>query len=319
MQHSNSNDDTCFNIEVIDEVTKEELDALLQDSDTFMSTSEKINETDLDLKLVEFIEVKFEEMPEEEIVDNCEDLPLDAKLRIKTFIQDPPTDLEMKLLHAHLEYAYLEEDFLLLVIIASDFKADEKERLVSVLKNHKEAFAWKTSDILDFDIKIKNKKGEENVAADHLSHLEKTNMEELREDDIDDNFLDETLMRIENDNEEIPWFADFANYLVANTLRKGLAYAQCCKFFLDLKHNFWEEPYLFKMCPDGMIRRCVHDSETQNILDECHHGSTVGHYDPSTTAKKVFDGGFYWPTIFKKSRTLVQNCDACQRSSSPSR
>ncbi|GKD11908.1 reverse transcriptase domain-containing protein [Tanacetum coccineum] len=43
--------------------------------------------------------------------------------------------------------------------------------------------------------------------------------------------------------------------------------------------------------------------------DKCHHG-------PSITAKKVFDAGFYWPTIFKEVQTLVQNCDACQRSSS---
>ncbi|GJV09059.1 reverse transcriptase domain-containing protein [Tanacetum coccineum] len=67
------------------------------------------------------------------------------------------------------------------------------------------------------------------------------------------------------------------------------------------------------MCPDGMIRRCVYGSETQKILDECHHGLTGGHYGPSTTTKKVFDAEFYWPTIFKEAHTLVQNCDAYQR------
>ncbi|GJS42689.1 reverse transcriptase domain-containing protein [Tanacetum coccineum] len=68
-----------------------------------------------------------------------------------------------------------------------------------------------------------------------------------------------------------------------------------------------------------MIGRCVHGLETQKILDECHHGPTGGHYGPSITAKKVFDVGFYWPTIFKEAQTLVQNCDACQRSGSISR
>ncbi|GJV01478.1 60S acidic ribosomal protein P0 [Tanacetum coccineum] len=48
MQHSHSNDDTCFRMDVIDEVTEEELDALLNDSEPFLSTSEKINETSLD-------------------------------------------------------------------------------------------------------------------------------------------------------------------------------------------------------------------------------------------------------------------------------
>ncbi|GJX37612.1 retrovirus-related pol polyprotein from transposon TNT 1-94 [Tanacetum coccineum] len=61
---------------------------------------------------------------------------------------------------------------------------------------------------------IKNKKGAENVAADHLSRLENPNLEELRDEDIDDNFPDETLMNVlSNDEDEIPWFTDFANYL----------------------------------------------------------------------------------------------------------
>ncbi|GJU39605.1 hypothetical protein Tco_1192562 [Tanacetum coccineum] len=45
IQHSQSNDNTCFRIYVIDEVTEEELDALLNDSEPFLSMSEKINET----------------------------------------------------------------------------------------------------------------------------------------------------------------------------------------------------------------------------------------------------------------------------------
>ncbi|GJU25871.1 hypothetical protein Tco_1164492 [Tanacetum coccineum] len=66
MQHSYSNDDMCFNIDVIDKATEEELDALLNDSDPFMSTSEKINETDLDREFAKFMEVKFKEAPDTE-------------------------------------------------------------------------------------------------------------------------------------------------------------------------------------------------------------------------------------------------------------
>ncbi|GJV56113.1 reverse transcriptase domain-containing protein [Tanacetum coccineum] len=113
---------------------------------------------------------------------------------------------------------------------------------------------------------------------------------ELRDDDIDDNFPDKTLMNVSSTEEDkIPWFADFANYLVGKILRKGLTYAQRCKFFSKLKHYLWDEPYLFKMCPDGMIQRCVYGAKTRKILDECHHGPTGGHYGPSTIAKKVFD------------------------------
>ncbi|GJX66750.1 reverse transcriptase domain-containing protein [Tanacetum coccineum] len=122
-------------------------------------------------------------------------------------------------------------------------------------------------------------------------------------------------MNVSSTEEDIiPWFADFANYLVGKILRKGLTYAQRFKIFSELKHYFSDEPYPFKMFPDGMIRRCVYGVETQKILDECHHGLTGGHYGPSTIAKKVFDASFYWPTIFKEAHTLVQNCDACQHS-----
>ncbi|GKE18411.1 DNA-directed DNA polymerase [Tanacetum coccineum] len=131
------------------------------------------------------------------------------------------------------------------------------------------------SDFSEFDIKIQNKKGAENIAADHLSRLEKPNLKELKDEEINDEFPDEFLMSIKTNKKESLWFADFANYL--------------------------DEPYLFKACPDGMIRRCIHDSKTQNILDEYHHGPTRGHYGPSITTKKVFDAGFYWPTIFKEA------------------
>nr|GEU75071.1 reverse transcriptase domain-containing protein [Tanacetum cinerariifolium] len=40
---------------------------------------------------------------------------------------------------------------------------------------------------------------------------------------------------------------------------------------------------------------------------------TEGHYSTNYTAKKVFDSGFYWPTIYKDAFELVKNCDSCQR------
>ncbi|GJW71538.1 hypothetical protein Tco_0128455 [Tanacetum coccineum] len=202
MQHSYSNDDICFCMDVIDEVMEEELDALLNDSEPFLKIPEQ----------------------EEEINDNFKELPLEENLRIKTSIQEPPTDLELKPLLEHLEYAFLEKDYLLPVVISALLEDDKKKRLVYVLKKHKEAFAWKTSDIPEFDIEIKNKKGAKNVAADHLSRLENPNLEELRDEDIDDNFSDKTFMNVSTD-EEIPWFTDFANYLVRRILRKGLTYA----------------------------------------------------------------------------------------------
>ncbi|GKF89502.1 hypothetical protein Tco_0263465, partial [Tanacetum coccineum] len=83
-----------------------------------------------------------------------------------------------------------------------------------------------------FDIEIKDRKGTKNVAADHLSRIE--NDESSDDSEVDDNVPGETLMEI-NTKEE-PWFADFANYLVADIIPKGMTYQQKNKFFSGLKH-----------------------------------------------------------------------------------
>ncbi|GKA83587.1 reverse transcriptase domain-containing protein [Tanacetum coccineum] len=160
----------------------------------------------------------------------------------------------------------------------------------------------------EFDIEIKDIKGTKNVATDHLSRIE--NDETSDDSEVDDNFPGETLMEINTKDE--PWFADFANYLVGDIIPKWMTYQQKKKLFSDLKHYFWEEPYLFKVCSDSMIRHCISGPETRTILDQCHHGPTK-HYGPNVTAKKVIHSGFYWPTIIKEAHTLVRLCEACQK------
>ncbi|GJU62572.1 reverse transcriptase domain-containing protein [Tanacetum coccineum] len=161
----------------------------------------------------------------------------------------------------------------------------------------------------EFDIEIKDKKGTENVVADHLSQIE--NDETSDDSEVDVNFPRETFMEITTN--DTSWFADFANYLVSDVIPKGMTYQQKKKNFSDLKNYFWEDPYLLKVCSDGMIRRCVSGPETRIILDQCHHGPTGGHYGPNTTAKKVLDSGFYWPDIIKEAHTLVHLCEVCQK------
>ncbi|GKD21584.1 reverse transcriptase domain-containing protein [Tanacetum coccineum] len=124
MQHSHVNDDTCFRMDVIDDITEDELDALLDDSKPFLNTSEKISETPLDKEFDEFMS---ENVQEDEIKDDFEELPPEDELRIKKSIQDPPTDLEMKPLPKHLEYAFLEENSLLPVVISALLEQNKKE------------------------------------------------------------------------------------------------------------------------------------------------------------------------------------------------
>ncbi|GKE54416.1 reverse transcriptase domain-containing protein [Tanacetum coccineum] len=110
-----------------------------------------------------------------------------------------------------------------------------------------------------------------------------------------------------------PWFADFENYHAGNFVVKGMSSQQKNKFFKDVKHYFWDDPYLFKICADQVIRRCVHGQEAIDILKACHNGPIGGHHGPNYTAKKVFESGFYWPTLYRDARDLVKSCDSCQR------
>ncbi|GJS75265.1 reverse transcriptase domain-containing protein [Tanacetum coccineum] len=166
----------------------------------------------------------------------------------------------------------------------------------------------------EFDVIIRDKKGAENLAADHLSRLENPHQGDLEKKEINETFPLETLGMISfHGDSSTPWFADIANYHAGNFVVKGMSSQQKKKFFKDVRHYFWDDPYLFRICADQMIRRCVHGQEAVDILTACHNGPTGGHHGANYTAKKVFDSGFYWPTIYRDAHDMVKSCDSCQR------
>ncbi|GJR38076.1 reverse transcriptase domain-containing protein [Tanacetum coccineum] len=165
----------------------------------------------------------------------------------------------------------------------------------------------------EFDIEIRDKKGAENLAADHLSRLENPHQDKLENKEINEAFPLETLGSIALQDQSTPWFADFANYHAGKFVIKGMTSQQKNKFFKDVKHYFWDDPFLFKICADQVIRRCVSGQEALDILKACHSGPTGGHYGANYTARKIFDSGFYWPTIYKDAHDFVTRCDICQR------
>ncbi|GKA54359.1 reverse transcriptase domain-containing protein [Tanacetum coccineum] len=136
---------------------------------------------------------------------------------------------------------------------------------------------WWILMLQDFNIEIRDKKGAENLAADHLSRLENLYQGDLVGLEMNENFPYESLNMISlNPDNEPPWFADIANYLVGNVLVKGMSSQQKNKFFKDVRHYFWDDPYLFRICVDQIIRRCVNGKEAYDILEACHHGPTGG-------------------------------------------
>ncbi|GJY76300.1 reverse transcriptase domain-containing protein [Tanacetum coccineum] len=191
--------------------------------------------------------------------------------------------------------------------VESHYTMTEKEMLAVVL------LRWVLL-LQEFDFNVIDTKGAENLAADHLSRLKNPYENVLDPKEVNEKFLLETLnMVISRGNSSTPWLADYENYHAGNFIVKGMSSQQKNKFFKDVKHYFWDDPYLFKICTDQMIRRCVAGQEAVDILTACHSGPTGGHYGANYTAKKVFDSGFYWPTIYKDAHDLVTRCDTCQR------
>nr|GFB67935.1 reverse transcriptase domain-containing protein [Tanacetum cinerariifolium] len=135
----------------------------------------------------------------------------------------------------------------------------------------------------EFDFKVIDTRGAENYAAGHL-------------------------LRLENPYENVFDPKEINKAFPLETLNK-----QKKKFFKDARHYFWNDPYLFRTCADQIIQRCVAGNEAIDILKACHSGPTGGHYGASYIAKKVFDSGFYWPSIYKDAFELVKHCDSCQR------
>ncbi|XP_070004192.1 uncharacterized protein [Nicotiana sylvestris] len=160
----------------------------------------------------------------------------------------------------------------------------------------------------EFNLKIIDQKGSENQVADHLSHLE----EEGRPHDgleINDSFPYEQLLSMSLTG--MPWFADVANYLVSGIVPNEFSSNQRKKFKQDCLDYYRDEPYLFKICIDGVIRRCVLEEEELGILEACHSSPYRGHHGGARTATKVLSCGFYWPTLYKDASELVKQCDEC--------
>ncbi|GKG00613.1 reverse transcriptase domain-containing protein, partial [Tanacetum coccineum] len=85
----------------------------------------------------------------------------------------------------------------------------------------------------EFVVIIREKKGAENLAADHLSRLENPHQDKLENREITETFP-----------------LDFANYHAGNFIIKGMSSQQKNKFFKDVKHYFWDDPFLFKINAD---------------------------------------------------------------------
>ncbi|GJR27227.1 reverse transcriptase domain-containing protein [Tanacetum coccineum] len=167
----------------------------------------------------------------------------------------------------------------------------------------------------EFDFKVIDTKGAENYAADHLSRLENPYENTFDPKEITETFPLETLSVLTSKDQSTPWFADFANYHAGKFIKKGMSTQEKNKFFKDVKHYFWDDPFLFKTCADQIIPEVVcrwkRSLEISKLVIVDPPGDTTV---PILPPKKVFlMSVFFWPTIYKDAFEFVKSCDACQR------
>ncbi|KAJ9691493.1 hypothetical protein PVL29_013620 [Vitis rotundifolia] len=141
----------------------------------------------------------------------------------------------------------------------------------------------------EFDLQIRDKKGVENVVADHLSRLAIAHNSHVLP--INDDFPEESLMLLE----KAPWYAHIANYLVTSEVPSEWKAQDRKHFFAKIHAYYWEEPFLFKHCANQIIRKCVPEQEQQGILSHCHENACGGHFASQKTTMKVLQSGFTWP------------------------
>jgi len=110
--------------------------------------------------------------------------------------------------------------------------------------------------------------------ADHLSRL--VNEEVTQEEkEIRDEFLDESPLSVS----EWPWFANIPNFKAIGIIPNTHNWHQRDKFLHDTHYYVWDNPHLFKLGANNLLRRCVTKKEAMSILWHCHNSPYRGHYN----------------------------------------
>ncbi|XP_074305170.1 uncharacterized protein LOC141640182 [Silene latifolia] len=186
---------------------------------------------------------------------------------------------------AQRNYTVTEKEFLAVVYAIEKFRAYLLGAKVIIYTDHKSIrqlvdkkdtkarlMRWVLL-LSEFDIEIKDKQGSANVVADHLSRLH------INEDlvktmgVVDGSLPHESLYSMKA---VAPWYANLVNYMVTKKFPTSLSSSQRNKIKSDSRFYIWDEPYLWKMCQDQVIRRCVPDVEIPSILKHCHECQRFG-------------------------------------------
>ena len=136
----------------------------------------------------------------------------------------------------------------------------------------------------EFDFEIKDKKGVENIVANYLSRMQVTN---LQEPPLNDFLRDDMLLKV---TDSTPWYANIVNLMVAGYVppeenKKKLIY--------ESRRHLQDDSYLYRVCSDGLLRRCVPTAEAIQIIEKCYTAAYRGHYGAFGTQAKIWQSSFF--------------------------
>ena len=103
------------------------------------------------------------------------------------------------------------------------------------------------------------------------------------------------------------------NYLVTGQIPSRWTSQQKRKFLVDVKIYYFDDPYLFKYCPDQLMRRCVPNDDQIGVLTFYYSEACGGHLSARKIADKILQASFHWPTLFKDCFEYCKTCARCQQ------
>jgi hypothetical protein len=177
---------------------------------------------------------------------------------------------------AQLNYSTTEKELLAVIFALEKFRSYLIGSKVIVFTDHaalRYLFAKKDAKprlirwvllLQEFDLKIRDKKGSENVVANHLSILLHEEADELP---LIENFPDEQLFTIDA---TLPWYANIVNYITTKVFPPSMSSQERKRLMFISRLYHWDDQYLFKFCPDQIIRRCIPEEEHLSIFQHCH-------------------------------------------------
>ncbi|KAL2251472.1 UNVERIFIED_CONTAM: hypothetical protein Sindi_2269500 [Sesamum indicum] len=107
------------------------------------------------------------------------------------------------------------------------------------------------------------------------------------------------------------WKEELTLYLKEGTLPENPSHAKNLR--LKATRFAMIESELYKRTADGPLLKCLNHEQAEYVLKEIHEGSCGNHSGARSLAQKVARQGYFWPTLMKDAKRLVQRCESCQR------